>query len=239
MQYIAFDAHKHYTLASVVSLVGLDAATDSVLFFGTGGVAFCLGVGRARSSYGEPKVGQTREADMDVVVRELQPEDVPTCERILLALPEWLGLPEANIAFIESLRRLPAFVVVVEAEIVGFLALETQNAVSAEIRIVAVTPALHRHGVGRALLSRAPEWCTEKRVRWLHVKTRGPSTPDPYYERTRLFFVAQGFDPLFESPTLWGPDDAALVLVQPIVVASLPNSALQPTAPSLRSVRGD
>jgi hypothetical protein len=42
--------------ASSVSQVGLDAATDSVLFFPTGGVSFCSGVDRARGSFGEPKV---------------------------------------------------------------------------------------------------------------------------------------------------------------------------------------
>ena len=36
--------------ASSVSQVGLDAATDSVLFFVTGGVSFCSGVGSARGS---------------------------------------------------------------------------------------------------------------------------------------------------------------------------------------------
>src|SRR5881409_3576926 len=41
---------------SSVSQVGLDAATDSVLFFLTGGVSFCSGVDRARGSFGEPKV---------------------------------------------------------------------------------------------------------------------------------------------------------------------------------------
>src|SRR5947209_4566504 len=41
---------------SSVSQVGLDAATDSVLFFLTGGVSFCSGVDRARDSFGEPKV---------------------------------------------------------------------------------------------------------------------------------------------------------------------------------------
>src|SRR5437899_7620141 len=41
---------------SSVSQVGLDAATDSVLFFPTGGVSFCSGVDRARGSFGEPKV---------------------------------------------------------------------------------------------------------------------------------------------------------------------------------------
>jgi hypothetical protein len=41
--------------ASNVSHVGLDVATDSVLFSLTGGVSFCSGVDRARGSYGEPK----------------------------------------------------------------------------------------------------------------------------------------------------------------------------------------
>ncbi len=41
---------------SNVSHVGLDVATDSVLFSLTGGVSFCSGVDRARGSYGEPKV---------------------------------------------------------------------------------------------------------------------------------------------------------------------------------------
>src|SRR5437773_12400417 len=41
---------------SSVSQVGLDAATDSVLFFPTGGVSFWSGVDRARGSFGEPKV---------------------------------------------------------------------------------------------------------------------------------------------------------------------------------------
>lgn len=62
------------------------------------------------------------------------------------------------------------------------------------------------------------EWALERcrldGLEWLHVKTRGPATPDPFYERTRRFYRALGFDPLFESTTLWGPEDAALILVR-------------------------
>src|SRR5262249_13082086 len=42
--------------ASSVSQVGLDAATDSVLFFVTGGVSFCSGVDAPEVLDGEPKV---------------------------------------------------------------------------------------------------------------------------------------------------------------------------------------
>lgn len=46
------------------------------------------------------------------------------------------------------------------------------------------------------------------------VKTRRPSTPDEVYERTRHFYLARGFEPLFETLELWGPEDAALILVK-------------------------
>ena len=42
--------------ASSVSQVGLDAATDSVLFFLTGGVSFCSGVDAPEVLDSEPKV---------------------------------------------------------------------------------------------------------------------------------------------------------------------------------------
>ena len=55
---------------------------------------------------------------------------------------------------------------------------------------------------------------------WLHVKTRGPSTPDPGCEKTRRFYLAAGFDPLFESLTLWDPEDAARILVESVPLSS-------------------
>jgi GNAT superfamily N-acetyltransferase len=101
-----------------------------------------------------------------------------------------------------------------DGQIAGFLGLEQHNERSAEIHVMAVRPELHRRGVGTELVAFAERWCRERGVRWLHVKTRGPSTPDPDYERTRRFYLSSGFEPLFESLTLWGPENAALILVK-------------------------
>ena len=60
----------------------------------------------------------------------------------------------------------------------------------------------------------AESWCSKRAAKWLHVKTRGPSTPDPDYEKTRIFYGAVGFETLFETQDLWGPQDAALILVK-------------------------
>jgi steroid delta-isomerase-like uncharacterized protein len=146
-------------------------------------------------------------------VRELKPADVPACARILASLPDWFGIEASNRAYVESLSRLPGAVAESDGRIVGFAAIELHNPVSAEIHVMAVEPALHRQGLGRELVRWTKQASRARGVRWLHVKTRGPSTPDPEYERTRAFYRAQGFEPLFESRTLWGEENAALILV--------------------------
>jgi GNAT superfamily N-acetyltransferase len=149
-------------------------------------------------------------------IRTLEPGDVPACERLLARLPDWFGLEAQNRAYVESLSVFPAIVALQDGEIAGFLALEQHTPSSVEIHVMAVEPRLHRKGIGGALAAWAERWCQEHDVRWLHVKTRGPATPDPHYERTRRFYLALGFEPLFESLTLWGPEDAALILVKTV-----------------------
>lgn len=153
-----------------------------------------------------------------MVVRQLVPSDVAVCADILHSLPEWFGIEESNRAYVDSLSRMPAFVEEIDSHVVGFIALERHSDRSVEIHVMAVRRDMHRVGVGRRLVEQALEWCAQRDVRWLHVKTRGPSTPDPFYERTRAFYVAIGFDALFESAAIRGPDNAALVLVRPVAL---------------------
>ena len=135
---------------------------------------------------------------------------------ILHRLPQWFGIPVANTAYVESLGRLPAFVAV-RAEthaIAGFLAIEQHRPTAAEITVMGVDPDLHRRGVGHALVLAAEARCRADGIEWLHVKTRGPSTYDDDYERTRRFYRAEGFAELYESLSEWGAENAALVLVK-------------------------
>jgi GNAT superfamily N-acetyltransferase len=149
-------------------------------------------------------------------VRTLRPEDVADCSRVLYSLPDWFGMEESNRAYIDSLRTSPGAVATEGDVIVGFIALVRHTDDSYEINVMAVPEDRHRRGIGSALVDWAENWCRERSIPWLHVKTRGPSTPDPGYERTRRFYLAQGYAPLFESLALWGPENAALVLVKHI-----------------------
>jgi GNAT superfamily N-acetyltransferase len=149
-------------------------------------------------------------------VRKLELTDIDACSRVLAALPEWFGIEESNRHYIESLDRLPGFVVEVAGTVTGFLALERTAPHAAEIAVMGVDPARHRLGSGRALVDAAERWCRDNGVHWLHVKTRAAATYDDYYERTRQFYVAVGFEPLYESSAEWGPGNVALVLIKPL-----------------------
>ena len=149
-------------------------------------------------------------------IRKFEEGDRSLCASILAGLPEWFGIAEANQAYIEILGKIPTAVALLDQDLLGFIGLERHNPKSMEIHVLATHKDHHNLGIGSALVAWSESCCRDEGILWLHVKTRGPSTPDPYYERTRGFYMANGFDVLFESQSLWGPQDAALILVKKV-----------------------
>jgi len=147
-------------------------------------------------------------------VRALTADDVDACATLLATLPEWFGIEESNRAYVASLHDLPAVVAIADGSVVGFAAVEQYGDDAAELTVMAVDRVRHGQGIGRALVDSVEQHCRAEGVSWLHVKTRGPSTFDEHYERTRGFYRAVGFTPLYESHTEWGVGNAALVLVK-------------------------
>jgi GNAT superfamily N-acetyltransferase len=136
------------------------------------------------------------------------------CAAVLRGLPEWFGFESANQAYIAVLGEIPTFVARWAGSVAGFIALEDHFAESAEIHVLAVARGLHRQGAGSALLAHAERFLGDRGRTLVHVKTLGPSHPDPSYARTRSFYEARGYRPLFESTAFWGADQPALVLVK-------------------------
>jgi len=72
------------------------------------------------------------------------------------------------------------------------------------------------HGVGKALVSQAVTETLTLGRSYLTVKTRGPSLPYEPYERTRMFYLAVGFEPLEEFTEIWGPENPCLIMIMPM-----------------------
>lgn len=151
-----------------------------------------------------------------MLVRRLEPADIPSCERVLATLPDWFGIEESNRAYIRDLETLPAYVAEVDGAIAGFLAIKDHFPMSSEVHVLAVDRAQHRQGIGRALLAAAERDLVAASVRLLQVKTLGPSEPDQGYESTRSFYGALGFIPLEETAAFWGAENPTLIMVKPL-----------------------
>jgi hypothetical protein len=68
--------------------------------------------------------------------------------------------------------------------------------------------------VGRLMVRHVEQRLGAAGVEFLQVKTLSASRPDAGYERTRAFWLACGFRPLEEFPTLWDPANPALQLIK-------------------------
>lgn len=156
--------------------------------------------------------GETRTAHLEIV--PFASGFAAASDELIAALPDWFGLPESNAEYLRNLSRLPSWVALLGGQLAGAITLEAHFPGSFEVHFMAVRPEHHRHGIGRALLARLEAEARTRGGRWLLVKTLGPSHPDPFYARTRAFYEAMGFSPLFESDALWGPENPALVSVK-------------------------
>jgi ribosomal protein S18 acetylase RimI-like enzyme len=149
-------------------------------------------------------------------IRPLEPQDIPSCDEILRHLPEWFGIEQALVQYVQDLESLPGFVALGQGEVLGFIALRHHNSLASEIHVLAVRRDRHRCGIGTALVRHAENELVRGKVRLLQVKTLGPSDPDTGYQGTRAFYAALGFIPLEETRALWGENQPCLIMVKPL-----------------------
>jgi coenzyme F420-0:L-glutamate ligase/coenzyme F420-1:gamma-L-glutamate ligase len=151
---------------------------------------------------------------MQVVEIQEPEERSRIAEAVLRDLPDWFGIEEATRKYIEDAATLPTFAVEPDA---GFLCVKQHTAQAAEVYVMGVRREEHRRGIGRALVVEAERWCRAQGIRFLQVKTLGPSRPDPGgYDLTREFYDAMGFVRLEELHGLWDEENPTLILVKDV-----------------------
>jgi GNAT superfamily N-acetyltransferase len=149
-----------------------------------------------------------------IVVRPLAPDEAGGCELILRALSDWFAIERSIVGYVVDVRAMPTFVAVADGDVVGFLTLRRFSPHASEIQVMAVRAERHRRGIGRRLVLHAEAELRSGGTEYLHVKTRGPSAPDPHYDRTRRFWEAMGFRGIDETTALWGEEDPCLLMVK-------------------------
>lgn len=151
-------------------------------------------------------------------IRPAGASESAACETILRALPGWFGIESSLMQYVADAARWPTWFAFANestatAEPLGFITLHQHFPEAAEIHCLAVVPEHHRIGIGRALVTFSENWLRERGVRYLQVKTLGPSRPCPFYDRTRAFYAGVGFVPVEEFLDLW-PGNPCLMMVK-------------------------
>jgi GNAT superfamily N-acetyltransferase len=145
-----------------------------------------------------------------------------TVNQLLRSLPGWFGIESSIDDYVAKAAELPTYLAWPAAEPAGPVMGQQPAGVllaarhfpeSAEIYLMAVEPAMHRRGAGRALVGALEDDLLADGVELLQVKTLGPSHPDDGYARTRHFYIGMGFRPLEEVHDLW-PEDPCLIMVK-------------------------
>jgi GNAT superfamily N-acetyltransferase len=127
-------------------------------------------------------------------------------------------LPSAAQAYLEDLSRHPSWVATLEEggepTLAGFMTLAEPAPRSFELHVIAVRRERQRQGIGRALLAHAEACARAEDGRFMHIRTISASSPDPFYARTRAFYEACGYQPLFEMEGLGNGTNPTVILVK-------------------------
>ena len=122
--------------------------------------------------------------------------------RILEALPDWFGIPEAREEYIRDSVKQQFFVAIEEEKPVGFLCLKETGKDTVELAVMGVLKELHRHGIGRKLFLSAKDKATKDGFSFIQVKTVQMGRYDDY-DDTNKFYISLGFKEFEVFPTLW------------------------------------
>lgn len=144
--------------------------------------------------------------------------DPAAIRRLLEALPDWFGDRASLEEYVADAERMTNYVALDGETVVGAVLLNQHFTETSEIHLIAVDPAWHRRGVGRALLAAVESDLIAQGARLLEVKTIGPSADNAPYAETRKFYAGMGFLPVEE---LRGDDSPVspwpfLILVKPL-----------------------
>ena len=150
--------------------------------------------------------------DIREILTEIEKSDI--CCEILIALPDWFGIPESIADYAARVKDMPFYATFDNGKVVGFVAIKLHNVFTAEIYVMGILKSHHRKGIGRKLVEICEEYCQQNKMEFLTVKTLDEKNPDEHYRKTRLFYESMGFRPLEVFPLLWDESNPCLFLAK-------------------------
>lgn len=139
-------------------------------------------------------------------------EKMVIARRILEALPDWFGIPEAREEYIRESGKQLFFAADEEGHPIGFLCLKETGRETVELSVMGVLKEFHRQGIGRELFTAARTCAADRGYQFLQVKTVQMGRYDDY-DNTNRFYISMGFKEFEVIPGLWGEENPCQIYV--------------------------
>lgn len=167
--------------------------------------------GTVPANKGQGTAGQKRICIEQIAEKA---EKASISRRILEALPEWFGIPEAREEYINDSQEQLFFAAFDEErrQPIGFLCLKETGKATVELAVMGVRRECHRQGIGRELFFRARRCAAEKGYEFLQVKTVQMGRYEEY-DATNRFYQSLGFREFEVFPALWGEQNPCQIYV--------------------------
>lgn len=147
-------------------------------------------------------------------IKNIQEPDARSelCRRILADLPDWFGRPDATQSYIKAVTTQTTFAWGGDDAWAGIVSLSQPTSDTFDIHVMGVLRRYHRRGGGSALFAASEKHAMAAGARFLTVQTVGPSSPDPFYAKTRAFYATCGMAALAEFKDFWGSGTPMLLM---------------------------
>jgi len=151
-----------------------------------------------------------------IVVKEINDDLIKSAitEKILRQLPEWFGIEESLLEYIENVKQKMFYAAYDGENVVGFICIKYHNQYTADIHLIGMLKQYHRRGIGKELVAVAEKKLVENGYKMFMVKTLGESADYEFYNRTREFYRSVGFYPLEEFKEIWDEENPCLIMAK-------------------------
>lgn len=126
-------------------------------------------------------------------IRLLNMDEKADIKTILLALPDWFGLPNSLESYVVESQKLTVLGCFEETKLIGFITLKPTSEKTLELYVLGILPTYNRQGIGNTMMQAVVAYAKTHGYYYLQVKTLAPEAKDEYYLKTYAFYRSLNF----------------------------------------------
>lgn len=142
-------------------------------------------------------------------------DKITICKNIIDNLPDWFD-EHGRREYVAGVGDTDVWASYDNDRLVGFISIKRNNKFTSEIYVFGVLLKYQRSGVGSKLLETVCNNLAISKTKLLSVKTLDSSANYEPYDRTRNFYLKQGFLPVGVYEKIWNEENPCLIMVKVI-----------------------